>query len=120
MNIEVGSVTMVVENMSAMLRFYNAVFGAEFQPSAILAGQQTYLGKIAGIKTIFCPNAVVGIDAKRNRHQFDYLVPDVRAVMATALANGGSMLQEAQESNGKLLGAVYDPDQNSMVFLQNA
>lgn len=118
MTIELSSITMVTEDMTAMLRFYNKVFAADFQPSEILAGHQTYVGKLAGLRTIFCPNALVGIEAKRNRHQFHYIVDDVQGIMAIALANGGSILQEQQVINGKELAAVYDPDQNSIVFTQ--
>jgi predicted enzyme related to lactoylglutathione lyase len=114
MTIELGSITLVAENMTAMLRFYNSVFDASFQPAEILGGHQTYTGTIAGI----CPNALVEIDAKRNRHQLHFVVSDIHALMAEALANGGSVLEEIRDVHGKLMGAVYDPDQNSMVFIQ--
>lgn len=119
MSIELGSITLVVENMTAMLRFYNAVFDASFQPSEIITGHQTYLGTIAGIRTVLCPNALVGIEAKRNRHQLHYVVTDIHAVIAEAQANGGTILEEIREVHGKQMGAVYDPDQNSIVFIQN-
>jgi predicted enzyme related to lactoylglutathione lyase len=118
MTIELGSITLVAENMTAMLRFYNSVFDASFQPAEILGGHQTYTGTIAGIRTVLCPNALVEIDAKRNRHQLHFVVSDIHALMAEALANGGSVLEEIREVHGKQMGAVYDPDQNSMVFIQ--
>ena len=119
MTIELGSITLVAENMSAMLRFYNTVFDASFQPSEILAGHQTYLGTVAGIRTVLCPNALVQIEAKRNRHQLHFVVSDIHAVVAEALANGGTILEEIREVQSKRMGAIYDPDQNSMVFIQN-
>jgi predicted enzyme related to lactoylglutathione lyase len=118
MTIELGSITLVAENVSAMLRFYNSVFDAHFQPGEILAGQQTYLGTIGGIHTVICPNALVQIEAKRNRHQLHFVVDNVHDAMSMALANGGTLLEEIREVRGKQLGAVYDPDQNSMVFVQ--
>lgn len=118
MSTELGSLTLVAENMSAMLRFYNTVFDANFQPSEILAGHQTYRGTIAGIRTVLCPNALVQIEAKRNRHQLHFVVDDIHAVMAEALANGGKVLDEIKEVHGKLMASVYDPDANSMVFIQ--
>lgn len=118
MTIALGSLTLVAEDMSAMLRYYNAVFDANFQPSEILAGHQTYLGTVAGIRVVLCPNALVQIDAVRNRHQLHFVVSDIHAVMAEALANGGSILDEVKDVHGKLMGAVYDPDRNSMVFVQ--
>jgi predicted enzyme related to lactoylglutathione lyase len=118
MTIELGSITLVAENMSAMLRFYNTVFDANFLPSELLAGHQTYLGTVAGIRTVLCPNALVEIDARRNRHQLHFVVSDIHAVVAEALANGGTILEEIRAVNGKEMGAVYDPDQNSMVFIQ--
>lgn len=118
MSIQLGSLTLVAENMTAMLRFYNTVFDAQFQPSDILGGHQTYLGTVAGIRVVLCPNALVQIEAKRNRHQLHFVVSDIHAVMAEAIANGGSILDEIKDVHGKLMGAVYDPDQNSMVFVQ--
>ena len=118
MSIELGSLTLVAENMTAMLRFYNIVFGVHFQPSEVFAGHQTYLGSVAGIQTLLYPNALLQIEAKRNRHQLHFIVSDIHGIVAEALANGGTVLDELREAQGKLMASVYDPDHNSIVFVQ--
>ena len=88
--------------------------------SSFFPGATAYRGTLAGINVLMCPNAVAGVEAKQNRQQFDFLVDDVQSAMTAALANGGTELSAAQEQNGVTVGSVYDPDGNSIVFMQKA
>jgi len=118
MPIEFESILIAVENMNKMVIFYNTVFDADLQPSEPFADIKAFKGQLAGIELMLVPNSIAQVDAKRNRHQFQFIVDDVDSIMATALNNHGTLLDEAGQRGERVSGSVYDPDENSIVFFQ--
>jgi predicted enzyme related to lactoylglutathione lyase len=118
MPIQISGMTLAATSVEAMVAFYNAVLDAHFEVVELFPGATGYRGKLAGMDVLMCPNTVARVDARQNRQQFDFLVDDVRATVAAALAHGGKEISPIYEQNGVLIGSVYDPDGNSMVFKQ--
>src|SRR5687767_3733338 len=118
MPIHIDHITFAVTNIEAMVAFYNTVFDMSLEAIELAPDTIGYYGKLAGILTLLCPNSLARVDAQQNRHQFDFVVEDVEATLALALANGGTALGELQEHQGIRIASVYDPDGNSMVFKQ--
>lgn len=118
MPVQINSMTLAATHIEAMATFYNAVLEANFEQFELFPGAIAYRGTLAGMSVLMCPNTIAGVEAKQNRQQFDFLVDDVQSTMTAALANGGTQLSAVQEQNGMLVGSVYDPDGNSIVFMQ--
>lgn len=113
----IAKMTLVATDIKAMVAFYNAVLGADFTPVQN-APEGFYSGKIAGIGTLLCPNSIAQVNAKQNRQQFDFIVEDIEASIQASLDSGGRLLEALSEQNGIKTASVYDPDGNSMVFIQ--
>ena len=119
MPVQISGMTLAATNMEAMVAFYNTVLDTDFQPVELFPGATGYRGTLAGMNVLMCPNSVARVDARQNRQQFDFWVDDVLATVAAALAHSGREVSPIYEQNGILIGSVYDPDGNSMVFKQN-
>lgn len=100
------------ENALAMVRFYNDFFAAELAPFEA-HGTTLYRGKLHGIDLLICPNELAGVEAARNRHQFNYATPDLAAALTAAKRAGGQVRDETPTS-----ATVLDPDGNTIVILQ--
>jgi predicted enzyme related to lactoylglutathione lyase len=119
MPIQLDNITLAAENLEEMVVFYSAVFDTDFKETRPVSGMKAFSGTISGIEFMLVPNSLVQINAQQGRHQMRYIVDDVEKTIETAIANGGSPLDEAGERAGKITGAAYDPDGNSLVFVQN-
>lgn len=115
---QLSKITIVTTNTAAMVQFYDAVFSAGLQSSRAF-GAEVYRGRIAGLDFMLCPNDVVGVDAKKNRQQFRFRVPNIEQVAGKILAHGGSLLGTIEaDSDGSFYVAGRDPDGNTIEFEQ--
>jgi predicted enzyme related to lactoylglutathione lyase len=105
-----AELTLTAVDVPAMVRFYDALFGAGLQPVAAF-GTTLYRGMLHGVPLLICPNSIADVDAAQNRHQFTYETPDLDAVIEAALAAGGVI----RERDG-VVATVLDPDGNTVVF----
>ena len=100
-----------------MVNFYQKVFNTEFQERRQY-GTRLYSGTWMGISLVLCPAAVANNTALQNRHQFDIRVPNLEVLVNKAIACGGERMGKMQQDDsGKRIG-LYDPDGNSMVFIE--
>lgn len=110
-------ITTAVTNITEMVAFYNAVFGAGLEPLE-MAGHTLYQGQLGGVELIFTPNALLNISAERNRQQFDITVEDAEAALDAALAHGGTLLNHAgMVGGGRRYLSLLDPDGNTIVLV---
>jgi predicted enzyme related to lactoylglutathione lyase len=115
---QLAKITIVTTNTPAMIQFYNAVFSAGLQSTAAF-GTEVYRGRIAGMDFMLCPNAVVGIQAQKNRQQLRFRVPNLETLAERIVRYGGSLSTSIEmESDGSLYVAGRDPDGNTIEFVQ--
>ncbi len=112
---KIEGLTIAVENMDAMVNFYNKVFEADLQ-CIKKYGVELYTGKWCGIEILLCPAQLAGINVNRNRQQFDIIVGDVKAMIENTVICGGKLLSEPQTIDNQLAASIYDPDGNSIVL----
>lgn len=114
---KISKMTLCANNVTAIVGFYNAVLEAHFIPvSDDPAG--FHKGQIADIPTLLCPNSIAQVDAKQNRQQFDFVVDDLENTVQAALEHGGTIIQAIEKQGSVDVASVYDPDGNSLVFIQ--
>ena len=117
MNYQIQGLTMAVTNMEAMLHFYMNVFDMKFRERN-MNGKFLYSTVWSGLDLLFCPADIAGIKARQNRHQIDIIVKSVKKVIDTAIEYGGKMMGEiVEDENSKSVG-IYDPDGNSILFVE--
>ncbi|MEQ9403966.1 MAG: VOC family protein [Cyclobacteriaceae bacterium] len=114
-NYQIEGLTIAVTNMDQMLEFYSNVFGVEFTEMKMY-GTSLYSTEWSGLKLLFCPAEIAGIDANRNRQQFDIRVNTIEQSIDKSLKHNGKMLGELQITEELKTVAVFDPDGNSIVF----
>ena len=113
-------VTLATSNMTAMVRFYNEVFGADLEPAPQYGATTPafHEGKLTGINLLLCPNQVARVKAAQNRYQFRFGVVDIKATLQAVQAAGGKVNGNfTEQHNGKLI-VVRDPDGNSIELIQ--
>lgn len=119
---QLQQITMAINDMPAMVNFYNAVFESNLVPveSPMENGDspQFYKGQFLGIDLLFCPNSLLNIQAERNRHQFHMIVEDVDVLVAAAKRTGGWEFTETVVQDNAKIASVSDPDGNSVVLTQ--
>lgn len=109
MSVRLTGVTIAATHVEAMRRFYDAVFAANLEPFEAY-GTTLYRGEVADLALVLCPNDLLQIEAQKNRQQLRFAVDDVAAVVATAVAHGGSLIgKTTPEAAG-----IVDPDGNSI------
>jgi predicted enzyme related to lactoylglutathione lyase len=107
---QLSDMTIAAEDVEAMVRFYDAVFGAALEPFEA-AGTTLYRGRLDERPVIICPNSLASVDAAQNRHQFTYTVLDLEGLLATAEGAGGVVRERSVD-----IATVLDPDGNTIVF----
>ena len=110
--------TIATDNMTEMVGFYNAVFGAKLKATVHIGPAQFYGGRIGDIELTLCPNAIAGVVAEQNRQQFRYEVDDIEAVVERGLANHGSEINPVDEYKGAKVASLADPDGNTIEFVE--
>ena len=118
MPIEIDNVALAANNIDEMVVFYNAVLDTQLKQYEPFPNFISFKGKLGKLDFVVVSNEIAQVQAAQNRQQFQFIVDDVAETIETALANGGSLIDEAAERGGRISGAVYDPDGNSMVFVQ--
>lgn len=117
-SITLDNITMAVDNVDEMVVFYDSVFEAGLELHMPFAGTRFFRGEIAGIELILVPNDIAQVKAEQSRIQLQFRVDDAEQIIDLAIASGGTPLDEAEERDGEINGAVFDPDGNSLVFVQ--
>lgn len=118
MSITIEQITLATTNTGKMVEFYNSVLETTLNPFEPFPGATFYSGTLASIPLTVCPNTVAGVEAKQNRQQFRFRVDNVHDTFIAALNNHGTELSAIEEQGDMLIGSVYDPDGNSIVFTQ--
>ncbi len=118
MSIQLENITLAAEDIEEMVRFYDAVFYCNLMPYQPFGDVNGYRGTLAGIEFVLVPNQIAQVDARQNRQQLQFAVDDVEAMIDRAIASGGNPLDEAEVRRGRMSGAVFDPDGNSIVFVE--
>lgn len=118
MRVYIDRITVAVNNMPAMVHFYNAVFGAGLMLADPHSEFDFHVGRLGQLELFFCPNSITQIEAEKNRQQLRIVVEDVRETIALAVAAGGQMLGEIHVTDEAIVGGVSDPDGNSIELIQ--
>lgn len=118
MVVRVDRVTVAVNNMPAMVRFYNAAFGADLELIDPTSEFPFHAGHLGNLDLIFCPNSLTQIEAEKNRQQLRLVVEDLETVLAAALRAGGQVLGEVQRAGPAVMVGLSDPDNNSIEVIQ--
>lgn len=117
MNYQIQGLTMAITNMEAMLDFYMHVFNMTFIEKK-MNENHLYSTVWSGLDLLFCPAYLAGIKATQNRHQMDIIVENINKVIDKAIEFGGKMMGEVvEDENSKSVG-IYDPDGNSILFVE--
>jgi len=115
---ELNGLTIAVSNMAQMVKFYNAVFSANLEPTVHIGDSQFYGGTLAGMQLTLCPNDIAGVVAEQNRQQFRFQVDDIEAMMKNGEANHGTVVNPIDEYKGAKVSSLADPDGNTIEFVQ--
>lgn len=110
----VDKVVVSVRDAEAMRRFYQQTFGLEF--SSPMPGQPGFaVASAQGLTLVLCPAAISGVDVSPNSVQVRFVVDDVAACRARALAAGGATISDQPRDEGGLRCWDFrDPDGNSI------
>jgi len=103
-------VSLAADDVDAMVRFYDELFGAGLEPYEAF-GTTFYRGTLDSVRFVLAPNALAGVDAAQNRHQFVYATSDLDALLARAERAGGVVRDRAAN-----VATVLDPDGNTVVL----
>ena len=114
----IDRVTIAVNDMDAMVDFYNSVFGAGLRPVEPSGEFTFYMGKLGQLELFFCPNLITQIVAEKNRQQFRFVVENVETTIAAGVRAGGTMLGDIQTADHAIAGGLSDPDGNSIELIQ--
>ncbi len=109
-------ITIACNDIAAMRAFYSKVFSVKFEEHDF--GFKIYSTVIGGLNFLLCPNDIAGVDAKQNRHQFDYITDKIQEVIDNALSTGGSIHSELLKTGNESTVTLFDPDGNTMNFIQ--
>ena len=112
---KIDKLTIAITNMSEMVEFYNTVLDAQLSP---IEGSPFYVGQLAGMELLFCPNFITEIEAEKNRIQLRFVVDDAEAIVAAARTSGGSEYGEYLENEKQINWGIVDPDGNSIELIQ--
>ncbi|MGF1504730.1 MAG: hypothetical protein GYB64_20595 [Chloroflexi bacterium] len=119
MTITIGQITLAANRVEAMQVFYNVVFGAKFS-SFTAQGETLYRGTLAGVPLIIAPAQMLGVEARKNRFQFDFNVPDIEKWVSVALAFGGKFegSEGIVDEEDQRFAVLLDPDGNTLVLVE--
>ncbi len=112
---KIDRLTVATTNTEEMIQFYNAVFNARLEP---IPGSPLYRGQLSGLELVFCPNTIVGIQAKKNRIQLRLIIDDLETIVRYAASNGGGVYGERMEEKAQIGWGIHDPDGNSIELMQ--
>ncbi len=114
---KVDQITIAVTNVNQMVTFYETVFKCILKEEEI-NGIKLYLGELAGVKILLCPNKLAKVNAQQNRHQFHFIVTDLGEVIKDVIATRGIIKEEIISTNKLKTVTIIDPDKNTIVFTE--
>ena len=95
MSISIDNVTLCATNMNEMVVFYSAVLDAKLEQFEPFPNFISFRGKLGILDFQIVSNEIAQVQASQNRQQFQFIVDDVTMTIETALANGGTLIDEA-------------------------
>lgn len=111
-------ISLAVNNMKAMVKFYNTVFGASLQPMP-MGEHVLYRGCMSGFKLTLTPSEMIGIYRdNKARYQLSFIVSNLEEATLLASNAGGSQLHEIFEDTEQRYCAFTDPDGNVIELVQ--
>jgi predicted enzyme related to lactoylglutathione lyase len=105
--------------MSEMVAFYTEAFGGTFR-EVDAGGFSCWFGSMGGLEIKLVPFRDDVDFEGFPLHQLGFDVEDHHAVIACAVTHGGRAEGEITEREGKLHGAVRDPDGNTIELYSSA
>ena len=117
MNYQIKQLTIAVKNMPLMLEFYEGVFQIRFTMQE-MHGYQLYKADWLGMELLFCPAELANNTATQNRHQFEFETENILLTVEATQAHHGLLMGDIVQQDNVKTVAVYDPDHNSMVFVE--
>ncbi len=118
MRLIIDRITVAVNDMAAMVAFYNAVFGCKLELVDPASEFPFHVGRLGDLELVFCPNSLTQIEATKNRQQLRLVVDDIQATILTGLKAGGTTLGDIQRTDDAVVGGLSDPDGNSIELIQ--
>jgi predicted enzyme related to lactoylglutathione lyase len=115
--VEIDKITIAVADLAKMKGFYGRALGIEFT-DIDMQGAKLAVAKLGALEILLCPKQLAGITATENTVQLRFVVADVKAAHAAAVAAGGASIAEPQDGGGRLTSAVRDPDGNSLELIE--
>lgn len=112
---QMSKITVAVNDMDAMVTFYNSVFNCNLNG---IPETPFYAGTLFGTQVLFCPNFIAEVNAEKNRFQFDVIVDNVDALVEKVKQAGGSTYDDRSDTEQALAWGIKDPDGNSFVLVQ--
>lgn len=115
---QLTKITIATTNTDEMVAFYNSVFHANLR-EVHAHGTITFVGRIAGIDLVLCPESALGVQATQNRQQFKFMISNI-VPLSERIADAGGLLESstAHPHDGSRWIAVRDPDGNFIEFEQ--
>lgn len=119
MTYQIQGMTLFVNDMEAMLDFYMNVFEITFIEKKVHE-TNLYSGVWSGLNILLCPAELTKVTANQNRHQFDIIVEDIQLFIKKAEKFGGKIIGNIVENHHSKSVGMYDPDGNSILFIEMA
>ena len=98
--------TLAIDNIEAMVRFYNGVFGSEL----VEVTDGIYAGNLLGLPLVACDTRIAEVVAEQGRLQLTLAVEDPDALKELAIRFGGRIEPEVEGFT------MVDPDGNTWVI----
>ena len=99
--------------------FYEAILGVQFDrhelgTDRVILRASTGSGPIVQL----CPNSIAKVKTSSNSIQLRFKVDQVATAIEAAVKNGGAVLQQPTEADGKAVGSIRDPDGYSIALIE--
>jgi predicted enzyme related to lactoylglutathione lyase len=115
--LKIDKLTIAVTNIDSMGIFYSNLL--DIKMGKIDLGDTFLLkGNTDNFELLLCPKAIAGIDATQNNIQLRFQVENLSQITTQCVESGGTIINEISESTEVNIGAVRDPDGNSIELIQ--
>jgi predicted enzyme related to lactoylglutathione lyase len=115
--LKIDKLTIAVTNIDSMGIFYSNLLDIKMEKIDL---GDTFLlkGNTDNFELLLCPKAIAGIDATQNNIQLRFQVENLSQITTQCVESGGTIINEISESTEVNIGAVRDPDGNSIELIQ--
>jgi predicted enzyme related to lactoylglutathione lyase len=115
--LKIDKLTIAVTNIDSMGIFYSNLLDIKMEKIDL---GDTFLlkGNTDNFELLLCPKAIAGIDATQNNIQLRFQVENLSQITTQCVESGGTIINEITESTEVNIGAVRDPDGNSIELIQ--